>query len=371
MLKKKRTSVTDFEFSLVLVTKHRQDVFTTVERRDSIRAIIEKIAQNKEVNIIRIKVNRDNIQLNIAFPPKLAPSSVVKSLKGTSAREWFKQYPESKSLLSKGQLWTNSFYMATIGMGYQEQINRYIDDQLTESGQRKVFFPSIATEAFSYNEFLGVNSWGFNDLMVSSQHLHSEFTNAITYAARIILRNLTANKDKNEFVEENQNHLDLMVVQVNKELLDGAIGILKGVLYQHDEFLTVITETEVTLPSQGVVVICLPEEADKRQEVLYNFNNSFNALLMTERGAYIENRKVAIYSLSSNYKDLLSYHLQFDLRGTTLPAVDVGLRHGVNMFDFLELTREVFQDNIEDIDRYTAFKYAHRRNWIDDKYEEF
>ena len=114
MLVSKRTSVTDFNFHLVLVTKYRKEVFTTPEKHDSMVAILRRIAENKEVTISHLEVMPDHVHMMISFPPKLAPSDVVKSLKGTSAREWFKLYPETKEELWRGHLWTGSFFMSTV-----------------------------------------------------------------------------------------------------------------------------------------------------------------------------------------------------------------------------------------------------------------
>ncbi|MGN7529883.1 UNVERIFIED_CONTAM: transposase, partial [Aerococcus urinaeequi] len=46
---------------------------------------------------------------------KRRASSIVKTLKGKSARLWFKAYPETKAMLWGGHLWTPSYFMATVG----------------------------------------------------------------------------------------------------------------------------------------------------------------------------------------------------------------------------------------------------------------
>lgn len=133
MLVKKRTSVTDFNFHLVLVTKYRKEIFTTREKHDAMIAILKKIAENKEVAISHIEVMPDHVHLTISFPPKLAPSDVVKSLKGTSAREWFKQFPDTKKLLWGGHLWTGSFFMSTVGNVSKEIVAEYIENQMQKN----------------------------------------------------------------------------------------------------------------------------------------------------------------------------------------------------------------------------------------------
>ena len=133
MLVSKRTSVTVFNFHLVLVTKYRKEVFTRPEKHDSMVAILRRIAENKEVTISHLEVMPDHVHMMISFPPKLAPSDVVKSLKGTSAREWFKLYPETKEELWMGHLWTGSFFMSTVGNVSKEIVAEYIENQIQKS----------------------------------------------------------------------------------------------------------------------------------------------------------------------------------------------------------------------------------------------
>lgn len=130
MLRERRTSVTDFTFHLVLVTKYRKEVFTTDQKKEVMKEILFKIATNKEVEILELEVMPDHVHMLISFHPKVAASDVVKSLKGTSAREWFKRYPETKDLLWKGHLWTNSFFMSTIGNVSKNIVSQYIKDQM-------------------------------------------------------------------------------------------------------------------------------------------------------------------------------------------------------------------------------------------------
>lgn len=136
MLIKKRTSVTDFTFHLVLVTKYRKEVFTTADKREGMKAILQRIAANKEVFISHSEVMPDHVHLMISFPPKLAPSDVVKSLKGTSAREWFKQFPETKKQLWNGHLWTGSFFMSTVGNVSKDIVAAYIKNQMRKSMEK-------------------------------------------------------------------------------------------------------------------------------------------------------------------------------------------------------------------------------------------
>ena len=132
MIVKTRTNVYDFNFHLVFVTKYRKHVFNSKEKRQVMKEIVQSIADMYDITIQELEVTPDYIDLLISFNPKHAPSSIVKTIKGRSAREWFKQYPETKKDLWKGHLWSSSFFMSTIGDVSKEVVEKYIENQVSE-----------------------------------------------------------------------------------------------------------------------------------------------------------------------------------------------------------------------------------------------
>ncbi|MGL4009820.1 IS200/IS605 family transposase [Staphylococcus nepalensis] len=132
MLVKTRTNVYDFNFHLVWVTKYRASIFDDESKRKVMKQILQSIAENHEIIINEIEVLPDHIHMMISFNPKHAPSSIVKTLKGRSARAWFKQYPETKEKLWQGHLWSPSFFMSTLGNMSKDIVEKYIQNQLTE-----------------------------------------------------------------------------------------------------------------------------------------------------------------------------------------------------------------------------------------------
>lgn len=137
MLIHTRTSVTDMNYHLVFVTKYRKPMFTTPELRNKLKSILESIANYKGVTIQSMEVMDDHVHLLITFPPKFSASSVVKSFKGSSAREWFKTFPNDRKRLWKGHLWSNTFFMSTIGNVSKDILEEYIKNQMKNSLEAK------------------------------------------------------------------------------------------------------------------------------------------------------------------------------------------------------------------------------------------
>lgn len=133
MLIKNRSCVYDFNFHLVFVTKYRKSIFDTAEKRENMKSILMSIGIQNNVTISNLEVTKDHAHMLISFKPKHAPASIVKSFKGTSAREWFKQYPETKKQLWRGHLWSPSYFMSTIGNVSEKIVNQYIENQMQKS----------------------------------------------------------------------------------------------------------------------------------------------------------------------------------------------------------------------------------------------
>jgi|GEM_PF-1867799 len=52
-------------------------------------------------------------------------------IKGISAREFFKQYPNIKEkYFWAGKLWTSSFYVETVGNRNEGEVRKYVKDQI-------------------------------------------------------------------------------------------------------------------------------------------------------------------------------------------------------------------------------------------------
>ena len=70
--------------------------------------------------------------------PKMAPCDVMQVIKSISAREFFRRYPDiKKRYFWGGKLWTQSYFVETIGNANEEAIRKYVQEPLAESGEKE------------------------------------------------------------------------------------------------------------------------------------------------------------------------------------------------------------------------------------------
>src|ERR1700678_4253185 len=70
---------------LVFVTKYRRHVFTK-ESLDVMRPIFEKVCADFDAVLTEMDGEDDHVHLLVNYPPKVALSNLVNSLKGVSSR---------------------------------------------------------------------------------------------------------------------------------------------------------------------------------------------------------------------------------------------------------------------------------------------
>ena len=130
MYTKTRTNLYRTTYHLVWVTKYRKVIFTTLNRREAMMEMLSLIAENNDITILESEVMEDHIHLVVSFPPNKSISTVMKALKGASAREWFQQFPETKKELWKGSLWSGNYFVSTVGNVSKKVVMQYVQDQL-------------------------------------------------------------------------------------------------------------------------------------------------------------------------------------------------------------------------------------------------
>jgi len=116
---------------LVFVTKYRRGVFTA-EIIDDLRGIFTEVCRDFEAELVEFDGEHDHVHLLVNYPPKVAISNLVNSLKGVSSRMIRKKrYASIKSKLWGNALWSPSYFAGSCGGAPISIIRQYIEQQQT------------------------------------------------------------------------------------------------------------------------------------------------------------------------------------------------------------------------------------------------
>lgn len=116
---------------LVFVTKYRRGVFTK-EILDDLHGIFAKVCADFEAELVEFDGGDGHVHLLVNYPPKVAVSKLVNSLKGVSSFLIRKKgHPSVKKKLWGGALWSPSYFAGSCGGAPIDIIRKYIGQQQT------------------------------------------------------------------------------------------------------------------------------------------------------------------------------------------------------------------------------------------------
>ncbi len=118
-------------FHVVWSTKYRRSILVSGVD-EHLKRIIGEVCQECRAIIIAMEVMPDHIHLLVDVDPQFGICRLVKLIKGRSSFLLRREYPELKETLPS--LWTNSYFVSTIGRVTLRVVKRYIERQKVRHG---------------------------------------------------------------------------------------------------------------------------------------------------------------------------------------------------------------------------------------------
>ena len=114
------------KYHVVWCPKYRRKVLVQgVDER--LKEVLHEVATEKRAEILQMEVMPDHVHLLVEVDPQFGIHSLVKLMKGRSSRVLRDEFPWLKSRLPT--LWTNSYFVSTVGGAPLEMVKRYIESQ--------------------------------------------------------------------------------------------------------------------------------------------------------------------------------------------------------------------------------------------------
>ena len=118
------------KYHIVFAPKYRRKVIYGRIKKD-IGAILRRLCEYKEVEIIEANACPDHIHMLVSIPPKLSVSQFVGYLKGKSSLMIFDRHANLKYKYGNRHFWCRGYYVDTVGRN-KKAIEEYIRTQLQE-----------------------------------------------------------------------------------------------------------------------------------------------------------------------------------------------------------------------------------------------
>lgn len=126
VLRSNNNVVFSCKYHVVWCPKYRRKVLVDgIDER--LKAIIRSVVAERDAAVIEMEVMPDHVHLLVEVDPQFGIHRLVRLLKGRSSRLLRQEFPRLRSRLPT--LWTNSYFLATVGGAPLAVIKQYIENQ--------------------------------------------------------------------------------------------------------------------------------------------------------------------------------------------------------------------------------------------------
>jgi len=80
-----------------------------------------------EIRILKGVVSKDHVHILVLAPPELAPSEIMRRIKGRSSSKLFEEFPLLKKRYWGRHFWARGYFCATVGDMTEEMIKEYLE----------------------------------------------------------------------------------------------------------------------------------------------------------------------------------------------------------------------------------------------------
>ena len=114
------------KYHVVWCPKYRRKVLVDgVDER--LKEIAQAVAEEMRFEIVEMEVMPDHVHMLVEVDPQLGIHKAVKRIKGRSSHDLREEFPWLRRRLPS--LWTNSYFVSTVGGSPLAIMKQYIEDQ--------------------------------------------------------------------------------------------------------------------------------------------------------------------------------------------------------------------------------------------------
>lgn len=139
--KTNRNIVYRCHYHVVWCPKYRRPVLTSNDKSvdnppiagdpgpvdERLREIVHEVCQEHSSEVLELEIMPDHVHLLVDCDPQFGIAKLTRAIKGRSSRLLRQEFPSLKRRIPT--LWTNSYFVATVGGAPLSMIKQYIKDQ--------------------------------------------------------------------------------------------------------------------------------------------------------------------------------------------------------------------------------------------------
>jgi len=119
-------TVYNIQYHFVWVTKYRYQLLTG-DVGERLRDLIRQTCEAFEIRILKGVVSKDHVHILVSAPPHMAPSEIMRRIKGRSANKLFEEFPKLKKRYWGRHFWARGYFCVSVGDMTEEMIKNYLE----------------------------------------------------------------------------------------------------------------------------------------------------------------------------------------------------------------------------------------------------
>ena len=133
-------NVSNLVYHFVCPAKYRR-IILDKSVDESLRQICEGIELRYEwIEFLEIGTDKNHVHFLIQSVPDRSPSEIIRTVKSITARRIFADHPEVKKKLWGGELWSDGYFVSTVGKYTNEDVIReYVKNQGTQDEYEQLY----------------------------------------------------------------------------------------------------------------------------------------------------------------------------------------------------------------------------------------
>ena len=116
-------------YHIIFTCKYRKKLL--IKYGEDVKQIMYDISKRYDFDIKEMEVDKDHIHMMISSVPKISPLQIVRVLKQQSTIQMWRRYSSElkKQYWAENTLWTDGYFVSTIGEVSSETLKHYIQNQ--------------------------------------------------------------------------------------------------------------------------------------------------------------------------------------------------------------------------------------------------
>lgn len=119
-------TVYNIEYHFVWVTKYRYQVLKG-DIAIRVQELVRQTCEAFEIRILSGVVSKEHVHIVVSAPPNMAPSEIMRRIKGRSARKLFEEFPVLKKRYWGKHFWARGYFCVSVGQMTEDMIKNYLE----------------------------------------------------------------------------------------------------------------------------------------------------------------------------------------------------------------------------------------------------